>query len=46
MPFVIILQKVFVLEANATGMNIEKNQKFFEFRKTTRSSKHNKKNHC
>ena len=36
---------VYKLKANATGMNMPKNQQnfFFEFRKTTRSSKYNKK---
>ena len=51
-------QKAFVLEANATGMNTAKIQQFvfvflvfaffffFESRKTTRSSKHNRKTYC
>ena len=39
------LNMVYKLKANATGMNMPKNQQnfFFEFRKTTRSSKYNKK---
>ena len=37
------LQTTYILHANATSMNTEKNQQFlFEFKKTTRSSKHNK----
>ena len=44
MQFTTTSQKAYVLEANAAGMNTAKNQqKFFEFRKTMRSSKHNKK---
>ena len=44
MQLMIILQTVFVLEANGTGMNIQKiNKILFEYRTTTRSSNHNKK---
>ena len=47
MQFTTTSQKAFVLEANATGMNTAKNNNFFfEFRKTTRSSKHKKKTYC
>ena len=47
MQFMIILQKVFVFEANANGINIAKNIKIlFEIRKTKRSSKHNKETYC
>ena len=45
MQFMTTSQKVYVLEANATAMNTAKNQRF-EFRKITRSSKHNKKTYC
>ena len=40
----VVSQRAYVLEADATGMNTVKNQElffFFEFRKTTTSSKHN-----
>ena len=40
----VVSQRAYVLEADATGMNTVKNQDFFfffEFRKTTTSSKHN-----
>ena len=44
MQLMIILQTIFVLEANGTGMNIQKiNKILFEYRTTTRSSNHNKK---
>ena len=45
MLFTTTSQKAYVLEANPTGMNTAKNQPkfFFEFRKTRRSSQHNKK---
>ena len=44
MQLMIILQTIFVLEANGTGMNIQKiNKILFEYRTTMRSSNHNKK---
>ena len=40
-------QKAHELGVNATGMNMAKNrQNFFQFRKTTRISNHNKKACC
>ena len=43
MKFTTIWQKTHELGANMTGMNMSKNwQRFFEFRKTTKISKHNK----
>ena len=50
MQFMATSRKAYVLEASTTGTNTAKNQQFlfffFDFRKTTRSSKHNKKNYC
>ena len=46
MQFTTTPQKEYISEANATDMNTAKKQKkflFFEFRKTMRYSKHNKK---
>ena len=46
MKFTTISQKAYELEANANDMNTENNRQFFflcKFRKTTRSSKYNKK---
>ena len=48
MKFTTTSQKAHKLGANATGMNMAKNRQFFffEFRKTTRISKYNKKTRC
>ena len=44
MQLMIILQTIFVLEANGIGMNIQKvNKSLCEHRTTTKSSNHNKK---
>ena len=42
MQFTTTSQKACVLDGNVTGMNTAKNQQtFFEYRKATKSSKHN-----
>ena len=47
MQFTTTSQKAYILETNATGINIAKNQQnFFELGTTRRSSEHNKKAQC
>ena len=47
MQFTTTSQKAYILETNATGINIAKNQQnVFELRTTRRSSEHNKKAQC
>ena len=47
MQFMMILQKAFVLEANATGMNIARNQQnSFLIQKDKEEFKTRKKSHC